>query len=134
MLASVLPGVRELRAPLAAGYLWLLFVWLVWGDDLPTKAEATDTAFERLDELEPVLTAVGLAVVASVGAYVLGSIVIDVQVAIGRLAFALVKLIPLLRDEFPPRGEAEQRRVAKVRLLGESEQLHAEVDRPDSEA
>jgi hypothetical protein len=29
MLASLLPGLRDLRAPLAAGYLWLLFGWLL---------------------------------------------------------------------------------------------------------
>ena len=29
MLTSLLPGVRDLRAPLAAGYIWLLFGWLV---------------------------------------------------------------------------------------------------------
>lgn len=28
MLASLLPGIRELRAPLAAGYVWLLGLWL----------------------------------------------------------------------------------------------------------
>ena len=27
MLTSVLPGLRELRAPLSAGFLWLLALW-----------------------------------------------------------------------------------------------------------
>ena len=84
MLGNVLPGLRELRAPLAAGYLWLLFAWMVWGDTLPTKDENKGDALDRLYQLEPVISSIGLAVVASVAAYVLGSIVIDVQTAIGR--------------------------------------------------
>ena len=31
MLTSLLPGLRELRAPLAAGYLWLTAAWLGFG-------------------------------------------------------------------------------------------------------
>lgn len=76
MLGNVLPGLRELRAPLAAGYLWLLFAWLVWGDELPTSKEVrSDPALDRLYELEPVISSIGLAVVASVAAYMVGSIV-----------------------------------------------------------
>ena len=85
MLGYVLPGLRELRAPLAAGYLWLLFVWLVWGDTLPTNSTLKDeTPLDRLYRLEPVISSIGLAVVASVAAYILGSIVIDVQTKIGK--------------------------------------------------
>lgn len=29
ILASALPGARDLRAPLIAGYLWLLVAWLL---------------------------------------------------------------------------------------------------------
>jgi hypothetical protein len=77
MLTNVLPGLRELRAPLAAGYLWLLFAWLVWGDEL-SQAKSAETAnkartpLDRFFELEPVVSSIGLAVVASVVAYVLG--------------------------------------------------------------
>jgi hypothetical protein len=89
MLTNVLPGLRELRAPLAAGYLWLLFAWLVWGDEL-SQAKSAETAdkartpLDRFFELEPVISSIGLAVVASVAAYIVGSIVIDVQTGIGR--------------------------------------------------
>jgi hypothetical protein len=84
MLGSILPGLRELRAPLAAGYLWLVFAWLAWGDMLPTAGEIEDgSPLDRLQRLEPVISDLGLAVVASVTAYILGSIVIDVQVRVG---------------------------------------------------
>ena len=32
ILTSLLPGIRQLRAPLAAGYFWLLVLWLVLHD------------------------------------------------------------------------------------------------------
>jgi hypothetical protein len=35
VLTSILPGVRELRTPLATGYLWLLNAWLLVGQHLP---------------------------------------------------------------------------------------------------
>ena len=84
MLANVLPGLRELRAPLAAGYLWLLLGWMALGHKLPTSTEKKPDGLERLYQLEPVISSIGLAVVASVVAYVVGSIVIDVQTAVGR--------------------------------------------------
>jgi hypothetical protein len=77
VLAQLLPGVREVRAPLASGYLWLLLVWLVWGDDLGRAANAREgdqpSVIQRLTELEAVVQGIGLAVVVSVTAYVMGS-------------------------------------------------------------
>lgn len=29
ILASALPGFRDLRAPIIAGYMWLVFAWLI---------------------------------------------------------------------------------------------------------
>lgn len=40
MLASLLPGLREIRAPLAAGYLWIAFLWLILRTRIPRAAEA----------------------------------------------------------------------------------------------
>lgn len=88
MLSSLLPGLRQLRGPLAAGYLWLLLFWLAFGDELPTSDESKAGALDRAYRLEPVLSQLGLAVVGSVAAYVIGSIVIDMQVRIAQLATA----------------------------------------------
>lgn len=41
MLASLLPGIRELRAPLAAGYTWLFGLWLALHQFLPPNGQAT---------------------------------------------------------------------------------------------
>src|SRR6266508_6193661 len=37
MLASLLPGLRDLRAPLSAGYLWLTAGWLYFAPQLPAS-------------------------------------------------------------------------------------------------
>ena len=42
MLANLLPGLRDLRAPMSAGYLWLATTWLLLVPHLPRSAkEAT---------------------------------------------------------------------------------------------
>jgi hypothetical protein len=82
MFSSVIPGLRELRAPLAGGYLWLVWAWMVWGDSLPARNDVSGP-LERLYELEPALSDLGVAVVASAAAYIVGSIVIDIQTRIG---------------------------------------------------
>jgi hypothetical protein len=73
MLASLLPGLRDLRAPLAAGALWLLFGWLVLE---PRYAEwdKTDTPLGAVISLRDTLTPVAFAAVASFVAYLIGSI------------------------------------------------------------
>jgi hypothetical protein len=39
LLASLLPGLRDLRVPLAAGLMWLVVLWLSFYPDLPTKSK-----------------------------------------------------------------------------------------------
>src|SRR5690349_8384787 len=40
MLASILPGLRDLRAPLAAGYAWIVIVYLAWKRPMPDGVSA----------------------------------------------------------------------------------------------
>ncbi|OXM56177.1 hypothetical protein CFP71_14300 [Amycolatopsis thailandensis] len=49
MLSSLLPGLRELRAPLAAGYVWLLGLWLALRPGLPPDVHATGVYKDLLD-------------------------------------------------------------------------------------
>jgi hypothetical protein len=69
VLAGVLPGLREIRAPLAAGYLWFLFGWLVVGDDVG----AAGGVLGRLVDLGGNLAPGAVAVAASFAAYLVGS-------------------------------------------------------------
>jgi|SRR5215216_1143375 len=41
ILTSLLPGIRQLRAPLAAGYLWLIALWLLVRDNVSNPQQAT---------------------------------------------------------------------------------------------
>jgi hypothetical protein len=41
MLTTLLPGLRELRAPLAAGYLWLVTAWIALASRIPTPETAS---------------------------------------------------------------------------------------------
>jgi hypothetical protein len=73
MLAALLPGLRELRAPLAAGYLWLLVAWLAFADALPSQEAATG-ALAHVYELNEGARAVGLGVALSFLAYLVGAL------------------------------------------------------------
>lgn len=73
MLASVLPGLRELRAPLAAGYLWLAFAWLIFRDDVPARSEATGIVGDVFELAQFAGPAATLAAVTFV-AYLVGAL------------------------------------------------------------
>jgi hypothetical protein len=49
VLASLLPGVRELRAPLVAGYVWLLGLWLLLRHALPEPGRAVGVYKDLVD-------------------------------------------------------------------------------------
>ena len=73
MLTSLLPGLRDLRAPLAAGYLWLVVGWLALSGHIPSEREATGI-FRAIYDLAPLLSIVGTALAVSFAAYLLGAL------------------------------------------------------------
>jgi hypothetical protein len=77
VLVSLLPGLRDLRTPLAVGYLWLIGLWLWFGDSFPRRAaDVPDATLRSLFELS---TAVGASVVlaaVSFAAYLLGTMLL----------------------------------------------------------
>jgi hypothetical protein len=74
VLASALPGFRDLRGPLIAGYLWLLFGWLILDPELPPPANNGTGFVDTLLDLADVVGRVGIALAVSVAAYLVGSI------------------------------------------------------------
>ena len=73
MIASLLPGLRDLRTPLAVGYLWLVGLWLLLHDRVPSSASAP---ISSLYDLSAFLgTSAVLAAITFV-AYLLGSILL----------------------------------------------------------
>jgi hypothetical protein len=91
MLTSLLPGLRELRAPLASGYLWLVALGLIVEPHVPDRAEATGL-MASVYRLTEGLSSVGLGVAATFAAYLIGSL----SLALG--STPLRKLMPSTLD------------------------------------
>jgi hypothetical protein len=96
VLASLLPGLREVRAPLAAGFLWIAFAWVLFEPIIPERdeAEGVVASFYRATDLPSVL-GIGV-VVLSFAAYLIGELTSNT-------------LGPVLRRHFPPawRGQGK---------------------------
>lgn len=71
VLSSLLPGLRDLRAPLAAGYIFLFDLWLLFNDRIPAAKDATGVT-ASLYRLEGIVSTFGLAVALSFVAYLIG--------------------------------------------------------------
>jgi tetratricopeptide (TPR) repeat protein len=84
MLSYLLPGLREIRAPLISGYLWLLFLFLAFHDDLPHK-HTVDPTLRPVFDLGGALSAVGIATVSGVAAYLIGSSIQELWKLLARL-------------------------------------------------
>jgi hypothetical protein len=99
MLMNLLPGLRELRAPLVSGYLWLISAWLVLShmEWLPAKRPPGDGEVARLWDLGGTLGKTVVLAVVTFIAYLIGSFLeMDPD---GRLAAQLKPLI--LADRRP---------------------------------
>ncbi len=71
MLANLLPGLRDIRAPLAAGYVWLVVGYIAFDPLVPSKPHGI---WETLSHLDHLASAVGLGVAVSFLAYVIGTL------------------------------------------------------------
>jgi hypothetical protein len=99
VLTSLLPGFRDLRAPLSAGFLWLLVIWLAIEPGLPDEDDATGLVASLL-VLKDAASPLGLAAAATFAAYVLGSVA---EAVAGPLAWlATLPITPWLTDEYKP--------------------------------
>ena len=72
ILASALPGLRDIRAPLIAGYLWLLFGWLVVKPE-PNFTDAKGL-MEVLVDLADTVGPLATAAAVTVAAYLIGGL------------------------------------------------------------
>lgn len=76
LLSELIPAIREVRAPLLGGYLWLFAVWLKFGADVPVSAEiASGSVWDNLHRLSGAAGALSLVAILSVAAYLIGAIV-----------------------------------------------------------
>jgi hypothetical protein len=74
MLASLLPGLREVRTPLALGYLWLLNAWLIVAHWLPKKPPSHEGAVLYVFQLAGLLGKGAVLAALSFTAYLIGAI------------------------------------------------------------
>lgn len=75
MLAELLPGVRHARTTVVIGYLWIVALWMVTWRFLPTGQQASGILASFYDIMDGLGAATSL-IVATVVAYILGSIVL----------------------------------------------------------
>jgi hypothetical protein len=117
-MLGALPGIREIRAPLAAGYIWLLNLWLL------TRAydAETNNLSEAFFQLGQLTGTVSLSVAIGFAAYLLGSL------TEGALLF-LVALVTELRVS--NRGKATLASVVAREMEGvdSSRFSEAEIER-----
>lgn len=73
MLANVLPGLREVRAPLLGGYLWLFALWLVYYPQVRGKTEDY-VVLASIGDVAEAGTPIAVGVAVSVIAYLVGSL------------------------------------------------------------
>jgi hypothetical protein len=95
---NILPGLRELRAPLAAGYMWLITAWL-WLDHFRLIPESRPVGGGWLAGLWSISTALGattLLAILTFVAYLIGSF-LEIDVDNSRL----LKIIPLILRRRP---------------------------------
>jgi hypothetical protein len=71
MLTSLLPGLREIRAPLAAGYVWLLGLWLTVLA-LPAAPDFSTGLYRHLVDLANWVGKPAIFVASAFVAYLLG--------------------------------------------------------------
>lgn len=73
MLSSLLPGLREVRAPLAAGFVWLVALWFLL-DPRWTRDSAAEGVIGSTNRLMDSMNLLGQGVVLSFAAYLVGSL------------------------------------------------------------
>ena len=99
MLMNLLPGLRELRAPLVSGYLWLVSAWLLLGHMqwLPSTRPPGNGEVARLWDIGGTLGKTVVLAVITFVAYLIGSF-LEIHPD-GRIAGLLTHLV--LADHRP---------------------------------
>jgi hypothetical protein len=76
LITNLLPGLRDLRTPLAVGYLWLVALWLVLYKHLPKSIGTARGPMKSLYELGDFVGKGVVLAAATFVAYLLGSLLV----------------------------------------------------------
>ncbi len=108
MLASLLPGLRDIRVPLTVGYLWLFNLWIWFADEVPRTRPSEDGPISRTYELLEWLGPAAQLGLISFCAYLLGALL---QLPLTLPAGSLFKRLTYVQsaDTRQTRSEFEKR-------------------------
>lgn len=125
ILASALPGFRDLRAPLAAGYMWLAFVWILIKPDIKTRP--TNEVAGAVYDLALSAGPIWLALATGILAYLTGSVSQAASPALSRGMTALLRRSDKVSGERLMRGDGGKmtRVLRKVAIVGTGAQHDA---------
>jgi hypothetical protein len=113
MLTSLFPGLREIRAPLAAGYLWLVAAWVAFHDDLTRHAKGSHS-LAALSTLKDDVGKGGFSVALSFVAFLLGALWEPISIW---FAGALWTTVRPRHSEPPPFFRYEDEKEGRMLLL-----------------
>ncbi|MCZ4559701.1 hypothetical protein O4160_02470 [Rhodococcus sp. IEGM 1401] len=100
MLTTILPGLRDLRTPLATGYLWLVALFLACADILPTAESESQLIGQVFDIANGLGTTAVLAVLSFV-AYLLGSALSTEEINLDSLTRTLRRFkVKLIKEKY----------------------------------
>ena len=90
MLTNLLPGLRDVRTPLACGYVWLLTLWIFVGTHVPSRLHATG-AIATLYTIDSVIGKPGELAALTFVAYLIGTLT---ELRISRLQPNVARALP----------------------------------------
>lgn len=113
ILASALPGFRDLRAPLLAGYLWLIFLWILVKPDIHSRPtnEVAGAVYDLAKHVGPFW--IGLAI--GVTAYLIGSVSQALSPTLGHKA--LPEIVEWVWNQVPRPGRGKLVPIPELNLL-----------------
>ena len=117
MLTNLLPGFRDLRAPLAAGYLWLATVWVWFAQNLPGSPSDATGFLKKVYELAGVAGRPAIGIALSFAAYLIGAMATEIS---NRLLRAPIRSIQRLGGYLGYRGGNIYKRLSIFRRPMES--------------
>ena len=150
MLASLLPGLRDVRTPLAVGFLWFFTIWLFFGDRLLEQLPADSPVRTNLLDLSNFFGTGAVLTALSFAAYLFGAVVIldtgslpirlaERWIALRRRTGVALELMDHLEKEVAKYGEHGVGELVpaddlRARLLVVSQEMYDQYDRLEAEA
>ncbi|TCC33190.1 hypothetical protein [Kribbella speibonae] len=151
MLASLLPGLRDVRTPLAVGFLWFFTIWLFFGDRLLHQLPAGSPVRTNLLDLSNFFGTGAVLTALSFAAYLFGAVVTvdtdsppirfaEAWIARRRSKGVALELMDHLEKElakygdYPGFGELVPADDLQARLLVVSQGMYDQYDRLEAEA